>query len=238
MSGWVGFGSCITPSNFYGICLIALNENLEFDFVDLIYHSPSSNLYSAASGNPICKNIEAYYAVGNWDVTPSPLNYFNITTPTEIVIVKYDLQLNKAWTKIIGGDRRYVANQIQPTVTGGFKVSGTLLDNLNNNLIAPFAMFFDADGELVGTEEVAPPGRYEFTIYGNPGREALRILARFEERHMRLQVVDVMGRPILSELLSEGMNHFDTAWWPSGTYFIVITNEQGRALWSQPWVRE
>jgi hypothetical protein len=236
--GWFAFGGCSTPSNFYGICMIALDENLKLDKVDLLYHPPTGNFYSGAPGQSICKSGNAYYATGMWnEVTCGPY-FFNCTYPTEIVIAKYDIQLNRVWTKIVGGERRYWPSQIHPAMEGGFMVSGVLLDNLDNNQIAPFAMIFDADGDIVGVEEPVQPGRYEFTIYGNPGREALRIMARHGDMQVRLQVVDVQGRPILSASLTEGLNHFDTAWWPSGTYFIVITDAHGRALWRQPWMRE
>jgi hypothetical protein len=236
--GWFGFGSCITPSNFYGICLIALNIDLSLDMVDLLYHQPDNNSYAGASVQSICKSDNNYFAAGLWNDTDPAHFFWNGTTPTNLVIVKYDVQLNRVWTKLIGGDRRYIPFDVHPRPNGGFMIAGGVKDNLNNNTISPFTMFFDADGELVSTEEVAPPGRYEFTIYGNPGREALRILARFEDRKMHLRVVDVMGRPMLSDFLTEGMNQFDTAYWPSGTYFMSIIDENGRAVCGQPWVRE
>ena len=116
-------------------------------------------------------------------------------------------------------------------------IAGGLKDNLDGNKHKPFSMFFDADGELVGQEE-QETGRYEFTIYGNPGHEALRIMGRWPGRQVRLTVVNAMGSPMLSSFLTEGMNQFDTAWWPSGTYLLSITDESGRVLWSQPWIRQ
>ena len=237
--GWFGFGSCITPVNFYGICMIALDENLALDKVDLLYHPPSGdNWYLAATFQPMCKSEDAYYGAGLWNDGDPSLHFWNGTTPTEIVIAKYDLQLNRVWTKIVGGDRRYMPVEVHPTVTGGFMIAGGLRDNLNGNLISPFTMFLDADGELVG-QEAFSGGRYEFTIYGNPGRDALRIKGQWSERQARLTVVDVLGRTILTDQLNpEEMHTYDTSWWPSCTYFLTITDESGRALWSQPWIRE
>lgn len=236
--GWFGFGSCITPVNLYGICMIALNENLELDKVDLLYHPPNGNsFYIAATLQPMCKSGDAYYATGLWNAGNAFPSFWNGTSPTEMVIAKYDLQLNRVWTKIVGGDRRYMPVEVHPTVTGGFMIAGGLRDNLNGNQHAPFTMFFDADGELVGKEAFSG-GRYEFTIYGNPGRESLRIMGQWPGRQVRLSVVDVMGRSMLTDYLSEGMNEFNTSPWPSGTYFLSITDETGRALWSQPWIRE
>lgn len=237
--GWFGFGGCRTPSNYDGICLIVLDDNLKVDKVDLLYHYPSdNNEYFALWKQAICKSGNGYFASGVWNAI-SPSNYFlNDTFPTNMVIAKYDLQLNRLWTRIIGGDRRYLPYEIHPSDQGGFMLAGGLRDNLNNYVIAPFTMFFDEDGELVGTEEVHAPDRYAFTIYGNPGREALRIMAETGGRKVLLQVVNAMGQPRLHRHLVDGMNEFDTSWWPSGTYLMSITDEQGQVLWSQPWVRE
>jgi hypothetical protein len=235
--GWFGFGSCNTPSNYYGICMIALNDKLQLDKVDLLYHPPTNNNYGAASQQSICKSGEYYYAAGMWnEYDPAPFFWQGIN-PVEIVIAKYDLQLNRVWTKIVGGDRRYAPWGVHPTPSGGFMISGGLKDNFDGNKHKPFTMFFDADGELVG-QEVPEAGRYEFTIYGNPGHEALRIMGRWPGRQVRLTVVNAMGSPMLSSFLNEGMNQFDTAWWPSGTYLLSITDESGRVLWSQPWIRQ
>jgi hypothetical protein len=185
----------------------------------------------------MCKSGDAYYALVCG--MPGSISIFGMVHhPTEMVIAKYDLQLNRVWTKIVGGDRRYMPVEVHPTVTGGFMIAGGLRDNLNGNQHAPFTMFFDADGELVG-QEAFSGGRYEFTIYGNPGRDALRIKGQWSERQARLTVVDVLGRTILTDQLNpEEMHTYDTSWWPSGTYFLTITDESGRAMWSQPWIRE
>jgi hypothetical protein len=236
--GWFGFGGCTSPSNFYGICMIAFDADLNYDKVDLIYHPPSGNAtYTAATSRSICRNNDFYYAAGIWNFVSNYSNIFIDTFTSEIVVVKYDLELNRVWSKVIGGDRRYRPQVVQPTEFGGFLVAGVLRDNLNGHIISPFAMFFDADGELVGTEEEAPPGRYEFTIYGNPGREALRIMSRFEGGQAQLLVVDMMGRPVLQRTLTEGMNEYETAFWPAGTYLMTITDQQGRILWNQPWIK-
>ncbi|MBP6185256.1 MAG: T9SS type A sorting domain-containing protein [Saprospiraceae bacterium] len=236
--GWFGFGGCTTPSNFYGICMIALNDKLELDKVDLLFHPPSGdNWYIGATFQSICKSEDAYYAAGLWNDSDPALFFWDRTLPTQIVVSKYDLELNRLWIKIVGGDRRYLPFDVHPRAQGGFMIAGGLKDNLDGNKHKPFSMFFDADGELVGQEE-QETGRYEFTIYGNPGHEALRIMGRWPGRQVRLTVVNAMGSPMLSSFLTEGMNQFDTAWWPSGTYLLSITDESGRVLWSQPWIRQ
>jgi hypothetical protein len=237
--GWFVFGGCWAPWSIRALCLMAINGDFTIDKIEDIPNPKGGNDRTrAAPGTSICKSGDAYYAAGLWNDTDPHSFFWAGTLPSDIILVKYDRQLNRLWTKIVGGDRRYFPFEVFPAKNNGFMIAGGVKDLLNNDTISPFTMFFDADGELVGTEEVAPPGWYEFTIYGNPGREALRIMARFEARSMRLQVVDVMGRPMLSDFLSEGMNHFDTAYWPFGTYFMSIIDESGRAVWSQPWVRE
>ncbi len=236
--GWFGFGGCSTPSNFYGICMIALDDKLQLDKVDLIYHPPGgASSYYAANFQSICKSGDAYFGAGLWNDLDPAIQFWNGTKPTNIVVVKYDLQLNRVWSKIVGGDRRYAPIDVHERPQGGFMVAGGVKDNLDNFKIVPFTMFFDADGELVGQEE-PEAGRYEFTIYGNPGHEALRIMGRWPGRQVRLTVVNAMGSPMLSSFLTEGMNQFDTAWWPAGTYLLSITDECGRVLWSQPWIRQ
>ena len=236
--GWFGFGGCITPSNFYGICLIALDDKLQLDKVDLLYHPPSGgNLYYAANFQSLCKSGDSYYASGLWNAKHESSDFWNGTKPTEIIIAKYDLQLNRVWTKIIGGNWRYAPMEVHPTSQGGFMIAGGQKDTTATYYFAPFTMFFDADGELVGQED-PQAGHYEFTIYGNPGHEALRIMGRWPGREVNLRVVDAMGRVMLSSSLTEGMNQFDTAWWPSGTYLLSITDERGQVLWSQPWIRQ
>ncbi|MBP6184739.1 MAG: hypothetical protein KA479_07335 [Saprospiraceae bacterium] len=236
--GWFGFGGCSTPSNFYGLCMIALDDKLQLDKVDLLYHNPTGgNLYLAASFQSICKNGDAYYAAGLWNSKHESSNFWNGIKPTEIVIAKYDVQLNRVWTKIVGADLRYRPMDVHPTPQGGFMIAGGQKDTTDGYKYSPFTMFFDADGELVGQEE-QETGRYEFTIYGNPGHEALRIMGRWPGRQVRLTVVNAMGSPMLSSFLTEGMNQFDTAWWPSGTYLLSITDTTGRMLWSQPWIRQ
>ncbi len=234
--GWFGFGGCSSPSNYYEVCMIALDDQLKLDKVDVITHPPSNHWYVPGTNQTLCKQGDAYFVTGQWNV-PDALGWWNNKTPTQVFIARYDLNLDRVWTKIVGGDRRYWPTEIHPTQQGGFMVAGGLVDVLDNLKIVPFTMYFDSDGEVVGTPEPAP-GRYAFTIYGNPGREALRIMAEKGERKVLLQVVNAMGQPRLHRHLVEGMNEFDTAWWPSGTYLMSIMDEQGQVLWSQPWVRE
>jgi hypothetical protein len=47
----------------------------------------------------------------------------------------------------------------------------------------------------------------------------------------------MMGRPVLQRNLTEGMNEYETTFWPSGTYLMTITDQQGRILWNQPWIK-
>jgi hypothetical protein len=236
--GWFGFGGCRTPSNKEGLCMMAFDDQLNLDKVDLIYHLPEDNRsYFAATNKSICRSGDDYYVGGVWNAISISILWFNDSFPVDIVIAKYDKQLNRVWTKIVGGDRRYRPFNVQPTIDGGFLVAGGVRDNLNDHQVYPFAMFFDADGELVGTEEEIPPGRYEFTIYGNPGREALRIMSRFDGGQAQLLVVDMMGRPVLQRNLTEGLNEYETAYWPAGTYLMTITDQQGRILWNQPWIK-
>ena len=234
--GWFGFGGCFTPSGVYELCMIALDEQLKLEKVDVIYHPPSGNWYIPTSYNTLCKQGNSFYVTGQWNV-PDPGGWWNNKTPTHVFIAKYDLNLDRVWTKIVGGDRRYWPMEIHPTKDDGFMIAGGLIDNLDNFKKVPFTMFFDADGEIVGTHEPAPR-YYDFTIYGNPGREALRIMARFEGMEIFLQVVNAMGQPMLRHRMTEGMNELDTSAWPSGTYLMSITDKAGQALWSQPWIRE
>ncbi|MCB9312803.1 MAG: hypothetical protein H6568_08550 [Lewinellaceae bacterium] len=70
--GWFGFGGCFTPSGVYELCLIALDEQLKLDKVDVIYHPPSGNWYVPAGAKPLCKQGNSYYVTGQWNV-PDPL---------------------------------------------------------------------------------------------------------------------------------------------------------------------
>lgn len=234
--GWFGFGGCVSPSGQYQLCMIAFNDQLKLEKVDVIYHPPSDHWYIPATDQSLCKQGDGYYVVGQWNV-PDQQGWWNNKTPTEIVLAKYDLSLNRQWTKIVGGDRRYWPREIHPAKQGGFMIAGGLIDNLDNFKKVPFTMFFDADGEIVGTHQPTPR-YYDFTIYGNPGREALRIMARFEGMEIFLQVVNAMGQPMLRHRMTEGMNELDTSVWSSGTYLMSITDKAGQVLWSQPWVRE
>lgn len=234
--GYFGFGGCFTPSGVYELCMIALDDQLKLEKVDVIYHPPSGHWYVPTPSKTLCKQGDAYYVTGQWNV-PDQLFWWDNTTPLNVFIAKYNLSLDRVWTKIVGGDRRYWPVDILPTVEGGFMIAGGLIDNLDNYKKVPFTMFFDADGEIVGTHE---PARryYDFTIYGNPGREALRIMARFEGMEIFLQVVNAMGQPMLRHRMTDGMNELDTSVWSSGTYLMSITDKAGQVLWSQPWVRE
>jgi hypothetical protein len=216
--------------------MIAFDDQLKVDKVDVIYHPESPNWYVPAEYQSICKQGDGYYVTGQWNVQQVIGWWFNYI-PSEVFISKYDLNLNRVWTKIVGGDRRYWPTEIHPTIDGGFMIAGALVDLLDNNKKVPFTMYFDADGEVVGTRE-STPGHYAFTIYGNPGREALRIMSQFDSGQATLLVVDAMGRPVLQRQLVDGMNEYETAFWPSGTYLMSITDHHGRVLWSQPWIRQ
>jgi hypothetical protein len=234
--GWFGFGGCHTPTNFHGLCMIAFDDKLNVDKLDVIYHPPSGNWYIPASYQSMCRQANGYYVSGQWNVT-GQANWWFEKSPSEVVIAKYDENLDRVWTKIVGGDRRYWPTGIYPTLQGGIMVAGGLIDVLDDYKKVPFTMYFDADGEVVGTRE-STPGHYAFTIYGNPGREALRIMSQFDSGQATLLVVDAMGRPVLQRQLVDGMNEYETAFWPSGTYLMSITDHHGRVLWSQPWIRQ
>ena len=233
--GYVGFGGCHTYSDFYEMCMIALDENLKFDKVDVLYHPNKAPFAdNPAITNPFCQNGEVFYGVGLWGWVSN--NNFKDTLANELVMVKYDKDLNRVWTKFVGGERRYIAIGVLPSDEGGFMIYGWIRDNLDNYKFVPFTLFIDADGNITDTK-TPNANKYDFTIYGNPGKNQLRINASCPDHNINIQVFDIQGRQVFRGKMQQGMNTYDASNWANGTYVVNATDKRGKLLWATKWVK-
>ena len=233
--GYVGFGGCHTYSDFYEMCMIAMDENLKIDKVDVLYH-PNIPPFAdnPATTNPFCQSGDSFYGVGILNYRG--FNEVKDTEPIELVMVKYDKDLNRVWTKFVGGERRYFPNGVLPRDEGGFMMYGWVGDNFDNYKKVPFTLFIDADGNITDTK-IPNANNYDFTIYGNPSKNHLRINASYPEHNINIHVADMQGRQVFRGKMQQGMNTYDASNWVNGTYVVNATDKSGKLLWATKWVK-
>ena len=233
--GYVGFGGCHTFSDFYEMCMVAMDENLKIDKVDVLYH-PNKPPFedNPAITNPFCQSGESFYGVGLWDYVG--FKGVNDTSANKLIMVKYDKDLNRVWTKFVGGERRYFAIGVLPRDEGGFMIYGWIRDNLDNYKFVPFTLFIDADGNITDTK-IPNANNYDFTIYGNPGKNQLHINASYPEHNINIQVSDIQGRQVFRGKMQQGMNTYDASNWANGAYVVNATDKSGKLLWATKWVK-
>jgi len=233
--GYIGFGGCNTFSSFYQNCGIILNEDLKIDQVDLLYDPITFGAPAdiASIFTPFCTNKNYYYGSGMRNI----LGGVNSdTSSNQIIIVKYDDDLNRLWLKIMGGDRGYRPCRTLPRVGGGCALFGGVFDAKDNHIAYPLAIFIDEDGNLVNSQEQIA-GDYDFTLFGNPGTTQLRLNAQFKQMDVTMNVSDMTGRVIATTQLQQGMNTLNTSDWTTGNYIITLVDNKQKILWTQQWVK-
>ena len=235
--GYIGFGECRSgaTSDNYELLLVHINDSLELDSTLVIHNAQSkNNVDYIGLEKTFIKSGKAYYGCGVWDLNVN-LIYEIDTTANKMVVCKFGENLNLEWTKTFGGDRRYLVIGIMKHGENGFVLYGYSRGKEDDYVYIPFLLFIDENGNITSTDN--PDIKYDFTIYGNPGKNQLRINASCPDHNINIQVSDIQGRQVFQDKMQQGMNTYDASNWANGTYVVNATDKSGKLIWATKWVK-
>ena len=235
--GYIGFGECRSTPDLdnYELVMVHINDSLELDSTLVIHNAQSkNNVDYIGIEKTFIKSGKAYYGCGVWDLNVN-LIYEIDTSANKMVVCKFGENLNLEWTKTFGGDRRYLVIGIMKHGENGIVLYGYSRGKEDDYVYIPFLLFIDENGNITSTDN--PDIKYDFTIYGNPGKNELRINASYPEHNINIQVSDMQGRQVFRGNMQQGMNTYDASNWGNGTYVVNATDKSGKLLWATKWVK-
>ena len=235
--GYIGFGECASgaTNDNYELVMVHINDSLELDSTLVIHNAQSKyNVDYIGLEKTFIKIGKAYYGCGVWDLNVN-LIYEIDTTANKMVVCKFSENLNLEWTKTFGGDRRYLVNGIMKYGENGLVLYGYSRGKVDDYVYIPFMLFIDENGNITSTDN--PDIKYDFTIYGNPGKNQLRINASYPDHNINIKVSDMQGRQVFRGNMQQGMNTYDASNWANGTYVVNATDKSGKLLWATKWVK-
>ena len=235
--GYIGFGECrSTPDlDMYDLVMVHINDSLELDSTLVIHNfQKPDNVDYIGIEKTFIKSGKAYYGCGVWDLNVNLI--FEIdTSANKMVVCKFGENLNLEWTKTFGGDRRYLIIGIMKHGENGIVLYGYSRGKEDDYVYIPFLLFIDENGNITSTDN--PDIKYDFTIYGNPGKNQLRINASCPDHNINIQVSDMQGRQVFRGKMQQGMNTYDASNWGNGTYVVNASGKNGKLLWATKWVK-
>ena len=235
--GYFGFGECANgaTNDNYELVMVHINDSLDLDSTMVIHNAQKpKNLDYIGIEKTFIKSGKAYYGCGVWDLNVN-LIYEIDTSANKMVVCKFGENLNLEWTKTFGGDRRYLVIGIMKHGENGIVLYGYSRGKEDDYVYIPFMLFIDENGNITSTDN--PDIKYDFTIYGNPGKNELRINASYPEHNINIQVSDMQGRQVFRGKMQQGMNTYDASNWVNGTYVVNATDKSGKLLWATKWVK-
>ena len=235
--GYIGFGECRSwaTSDNYELVMVHINDSLELDSTLVIHNAQKSgNVDYIGLEKTFIKTGNAYYGCGVLDLNVNFI--FEIdTSANKMVVCKFGENLNLEWTKTFGGDRRYLVIGIMKHGENGIVLYGYSRGKEDDYVYIPFLLFIDENGNITSTDN--PDIKYDFTIYGNPGKNQLRINASYPEHNINIQVSDMQVRQVFRGKMQQGMNTYDASKWANGTYVVNATDKSDKLLWATKWVK-
>ncbi len=206
-----------------------------FDTIGNIYHS-------VVIGNPGVVDYvgERSLDYRNGDIFVSytedyeiygPQNY----KPSIIHIIKADTLCNIVWDKKFGGDQYYEQWNILATSDGGCIVLAKSYQlqpaPLDGNM---YIIKLDRWGNAVSN--IAIPQINNASIYPNPGSHGFYLHLASIWNETFVEVYQTNGNKVLETKITTQNHYIDMRQYPSGLYFVVIS-QNGKAVARQKWLK-
>jgi hypothetical protein len=214
------------------LSITEIDDNLEIQ-KSVVFGQGNSSFEFPAWISCIDKDLSHYYVAANANISLSP---FTDTQDRQFIIGKFDADLNETWLHLLGGDRHYLIMGVLPDNEGGCFVYGFSRLAEYNYLSIPFLMRLNADGMITSTE-TGPSEQYHLTLYGNPGREAMRFGFGSGEVGFQMQLLDLQGKLVGAKEVHQGIQEINMAHAPAGMYIWQLYNQAGILVNTGKWMK-
>jgi hypothetical protein len=146
-----------------------------------------------------------------------------------------DSLLNIRWIKYYGDSGYNVMGTVMATSDGGAILSGSRYDDdYPDNKLDPYFVKVDSQGLITGTNDYKIKVRNAI-VYPNPGKDFLIVEAGVQVQNAEFFLVDINGKTVIHQLLSQQVNRFETSHLAQGLYAWRIVY-QNKIIESGKWV--
>jgi hypothetical protein len=216
-------------------------DNLNDSIKGCVYypdHPDDSKVYSFLYES-LAKNNQSY--VAGSVVNMEPFQYpYQQTEATYIQLTFFDYDINMQKQIYYGnGTDVYWPMSIQPTMDGGFVISGAwrkpeITNPPNQDL---FLLKVNSEGLITGMDEPQGISASEALVYPNPGGQRFKVKLAMQHQNALLEMFSMNGKLVLRKEIKQEQTEINTQTLPQGCYTYRITAE-GRKIAGGKWVKE
>ncbi len=207
-----------------------LNDTLGSTF----YFTPDTTLYAGFGNNTVVLHDGAITAgMLNLQASSFPWQM----APIWIQLTRLDSELNILGQYYYGGDASYFVSEAIPTADGGAMITG-----LRYSYEAPswrsrvFALKVDANGLVVGQNELNEPFFSEAILTPNPGQNMAKANIGFQHSLATLNLYDLGGRQVLEARNLANGDHINMSALDNGVYVYRFVSD-GKLIGTGKWVK-
>jgi len=166
-------------------------------------------------------------------------NFLYTNIPNSIFIAKYDQSTGEVIWKYdqLNPDYYTVIYGVKATQDGGCLLYGFRTDP-NTSIRYPYLLKLDADGLLSTNTKPEGDASFRFTIYGNPSDQLRFHVDSRENWQGKYQLINTSGQIVLQDVVQNGFHTGNTSRLPGGMYIVVLSDESGRVLTQQKWLKQ
>lgn len=151
------------------------------------------------------------------------------------ILRSLDSMLNIRWTKYYGNSGYNTLRSIMATSDGGAILSGERYDyNYPDNKLDLYFVKVDSQGLISGTNDDRIKARNAI-VYPNPGKDLLIVEAGVQVKGAEFFLVDINGKTVIHQQLSQPVTRFKTSHLAQGLYAWRIVY-QNKIIESGKWV--
>ncbi len=188
------YTNTIPPQKVFAVIKTKINSEL---IDSLEFGNGDSTNYPALYDAMSILNNNLYYTGSIY--SPMSLPLFGATTPSNLLLIKMDTNLNIIWQKLIGGDAYYTAMNVIATSDNGILIMASrddLTDNLNN--LSVVLIKVDENGSVVWSKDVFKEIT-KLKLFPNPATTHITIdWQQSNEESVSLQIFSSTGRLVQS----------------------------------------
>ncbi len=155
-----------------------------------------------------------------------------------IVLNKLNYNLELIEQIFYGQDDAYLPKDIIETSDNHIVVVGDYYDIQSYDCIShPFVLKVNSEGLIVNTDNNNMPQAMEAIIIPNPGKDFLQVKLGVQHNTATLQLFDLNGRLVLTEVVVTDMQHIDTSELTKGFYPYRISTSN-KVIGMGKWIKE
>ncbi len=184
------------------------------------------------------------YEQGDMNIFIAGISNYNLSTdgfshtPSSILLIKTDLNLNPVFEKYYKGDACYYTKFFKKTNDNGFLFLSTRYDyQTQNNERDIFILKVDSLGNLPASVDNPEFTVHDLLLYPNPGKDILQIRTGTQSTGGILKLFDITRKDILQTKIREANTTVNTSSLPAGIYIYTYTLN-GKTIETGKWIKK